>query len=374
MPLPPDARRYRANWQGELDSANVYRAMAEAERDPRLAEVYRRLAAVEESHLAFWEAKLRDAGARVPPRRPAWRSRTLAFLARRYGTSGLLPTLVSLERIDSTGYDRQPESARSKLPMQERSHARLLRAIQPGTGLSGGVLAQLEGRHRGSSGNALRAAVLGANDGLISNLNLVMGVAGAALSGRAVLVTGLAGLLAGAFSMALGEWLSVQSARELAERQLSTERTELAEVPDEEEEELALIYQAKGLPEPQARSLAHELIANKSTALDTLAREELGIDPHELGGSSWEAALTSFVLFSVGAIIPVVPFFFASGAEAIALSLALSAVALFVSGALSTLFTGRGVLRTGARQVAFGLAAAAVTFGLGKLLGVAVNP
>lgn len=219
----------------------------------------------------------------------------------------------------------------------------------------------------------LRAAVLGANDGLVSNLSLVMGVAGAALSGRGILVTGMAGLLAGAGSMALGEWLSVQSSRELYQRQIAIEKEELATSPEEEAEELALIYQAKGIPVDQARALAHRVIESPETALDTLAREELAIDPAELGGSAWEAAITSFLLFAVGAIIPVFPFLFATGGTAVMSSLGVSALALFGIGAAITLMTGRSVLFSGTRQVVVGIAAAALTYGIGKLIGVSVG-
>ncbi|HRC87593.1 MAG TPA: VIT1/CCC1 transporter family protein, partial [Thermoanaerobaculia bacterium] len=239
--------------------------------------------------------------------------------------------------------------------------------------LAGGVVAKLEGRHRAMGGNALRAAVLGANDGLVSNLSLVMGVAGAALDNHGILLTGLAGLLAGAISMALGEWLSVQSSRELYERQITIEKEELAADPEAEAQELALIYQSKGVPAAEAGALARRLIENRETALDTLAREELGIDPEELGGSAWEAALSSFVLFAVGAIVPVGPFFFATGQAAVALSLGLSGLGLFGIGAAITLMTGRGLWFSGLRQLGFGLAAAAVTYGIGWLMGVSLS-
>jgi len=214
--------------------------------------------------------------------------------------------------------------------------------------------------------------VLGANDGLVSNLSLVMGVAGADMSGRAILITGLAGLIAGAGSMALGEWLSVQSSRELCQRQIQIESEELRQAPEEESEELALIYQAKGLPEAQARALAARLIAQPATALDTLAREELGIDPDALGGSAWQAAATSFVLFAIGAVVPVAPFAFLSGTAAVTSAVIASGILLFVIGAGITLLTGRSVLHSGMRQVLFGLAAAALTFGVGRLIGVSL--
>jgi VIT1/CCC1 family predicted Fe2+/Mn2+ transporter len=233
------------------------------------------------------------------------------------------------------------------------------------------MLAQIEGRHRGG-GNALRAAVLGANDGLVSNLSLVMGVGGASAADQTILVTGLAGLLAGACSMAMGEWLSVTSSRELYQAQIATEAQELAASPEEEMTELALIYQAKGLSEAEAKSLATRLIADKSTALDTLAREELGIDPKELGGSAWTAAAASFGLFTVGAVFPVGPYIFLSGVSALAASLLASAVALLAIGAGTTLFTGRNAWFSAGRQLAIGFAAAGVTYGLGALLGTSL--
>lgn len=366
-----DIGRYKANWQDEIDSAALYRAVADAESNEQLAQVYRKLAATEEAHAAFWEAKLRDAGQPVPPRRIGWRTRILMALARRFGAAFILPTISNLERADSDSYTTQPEAVDTPMPAEERSHARLLRTISGG--MEGSAIAQIEGRHRASSGNALRAAVLGANDGLLSNFSLVMGVAGAQLNTTAILITGFAGLLAGAGSMAMGEWISVQSSRELYTRQIRVEEMELEEIPEEEEEELVLIYQAKGVPEKEARSMAHRLMSDRATALDTLSREELGIDPKELGGSAWEAAITSFILFAIGAIVPVAPFIFLSEFTAVIVSAILSASALFGIGAAITLLTGRSVLYSGTRQVLIGLAAAALTYGLGQLLGVAIG-
>jgi VIT1/CCC1 family predicted Fe2+/Mn2+ transporter len=367
-------QRYAANLQGELDSASLYKTLSQTEKNPQLAQVYARLAAVESAHAEFWKRQIESLGKRVPQLRPGFRTRALAWLARRFGPSFVLPTVNTLEQMDSGAYSAQPEAVAGGLPAAERSHARIIEALAAPspTAFSGATLARLEGRHHGLGGNALRAAVLGANDGLVSNLSLVTGVAGADMAPRAILVTGLAGLLAGACSMALGEWLSVNTARESAQRQIDTEASELEQVPEEEQEELALIYQAKGLPEDLAKTLAERLIANKKIALDTLVREELGIDPNELGGSAWTAASTSFMLFAIGAIFPVAPYFGLVGLAALAASLAASAVALFLIGAGTSLFTGRGVLFSGARQLVVGLAAAGVTFGVGRLIGVAV--
>ena len=370
-----DIDRYRANLKGEVDGAALYRVLAEAEETPELAEVYRRLAAVEERHAEVWRSKLREAGAPVPQLQPTLRVRFIGWLARRLGASTVVPMVMAGEAGDSALYHAQPEARAAGLARDERSHARVFRAIATSMphGLPGEAVARLEGRHRATGGNALRAAVLGVNDGLVSNLSLVMGVAGASLQQSTILLTGLAGLLSGAISMALGEWLSVQSSRELYQRQIAIEREELESAPEEEQEELTLIYQAKGIPPDRARDLAAGLIRDPRTALDTLAREELGIDPGSLGGSAWVAAGTSFGLFALGALIPVLPYLFIGGLPAATVSGVLAAVGLFASGALGSFFTGQPALKAGVRQVAFGLIAALVTFGLGKLVGTGLG-
>jgi VIT1/CCC1 family predicted Fe2+/Mn2+ transporter len=375
MTDPQAERRYRTNLQGEVDGAALYRALADAESDPQLKEIYGRLASVEEGHAAFWTKQLHRIGGRVARFGPGWRTRALAWLARRFGPQFVLPTIGRLEQRDVGQYDLQPEAVARGLPAAERSHQRIVQAIEERVrgGLSGPELAQLEGRHRGAGGNALRAAVLGANDGLVSNLSLVMGVAGAAAAEKTILLTGLAGLVAGACSMAMGEWLSVTSSRELYQSQIDIEASELEQAPEEEIEEIALIYQAKGLPKEQAQALARQMMAHKDTALDTLVREELGIDPTALGGSAWTAAAASFLLFSLGAIFPVAPFFLLAGMPAVAASLAASGVALAAIGAGTSLFTGRGVVFSALRQLIVGYAAAAITYAVGMLAGVAIG-
>jgi vacuolar iron transporter family protein len=374
MSDPSDTRRYLENWQDEVDSASEYRAMAASESDPRLAKVYGNLAAMEEGHIGFWEERLRRAGATVPPRRASWRSRVLAAVARRLGPDLVLATIAAKEAVDQNGYVKQPETAGTAMPGHERWHARVLSqlvATQP-RGLQGSFLGRLEGRHRSVGGNALRAAVLGANDGLCSNLSLVMGVAGAAIDSHGILVTGLAGLLAGAGSMALGEWVSVTSSRELAQREIRIEASELREDPESEGEELRLIYEAKGLSPSEAATMARRLLADRTTAIDALAREELGIDPKDLGGSAWEAAVASFALFALGAIVPILPFLVLRGTLAVASSAVVSALALFGLGAAITVFTGASAWRAGGRQLLLGLAAAGLTFGVGRLIGMAI--
>ncbi|MFS8530204.1 VIT1/CCC1 transporter family protein [Sphaerobacter thermophilus] len=369
-----DIERYRRNLQAEIEGVALYRTLSEVEPSPELATVYARLAETEERHAAYWRDKLREAGATGPEPGIGWRTRLLMWLGRRFGPALVLPTVIGNEQSDSHKYDTQPDARGAGLAADERSHARLFRMIGRVTpsGVPGSAIAQFEGRHRAAGGNALRAAVLGANDGLVSNVSLVMGVAGADLAPRSILVTGLAGLLAGSLSMAMGEWLSVQSARELYEHQIAVEREELEAFPDEEIEELTLIFRSRGMDEAAARALAQRMTGDPAVALDTLAREELGINPEELGGSAWEAAISSFLLFAIGAIIPVFPYFFTGGLTAVGISLALTAVALFLIGAGITVITGRNALYSGLRQVAIGSAAALITFAIGRLVGVSM--
>jgi VIT1/CCC1 family predicted Fe2+/Mn2+ transporter len=357
-------KQYLENLTDERNSAALYRTLAEIEKNPKIAEVYRRLAATEEAHAATWAEKLKAANVAVPPAKLGWRTRTLIWAAHRFGPSAVLPSMAAMEKRGDQSYLKQ--GAPAGMAQQERSHGLLLNTISQTA--HGG----LEGRHRSAGGNALRAAVLGANDGLVSNFSLVMGVAGAEVANSTIVLTGVAGLLAGAISMALGEWVSVQSSRELYQKQIRTEKEEIAANPAEEMEELSLIYQARGLEENAARQLAQKMMSSEESALEALSRDELGIDPEELGGSAWEAAITSFLLFAMGAIIPLFPFLFTSGGTAIVISAIFSAIGLFGIGAAITLFTGRSVLFSGTRQMLFGLAAAAVTFFIGRLIGVSV--
>jgi VIT1/CCC1 family predicted Fe2+/Mn2+ transporter len=368
-------RRYLTNWQNEVDSTAQYVALGAMESDTKIARIYRRLGSVEEKHVRFWEDQLLKVGAPVPLRKPSWRSQVLIWLAKKLGPHVILPTISQQESAGGDVYRDQSETKDTGMSSEEREHSRVLKEIGRVSprGASGTFLAKIEGRHKAVGGNALRAAVLGANDGLCSNLSLVMGVAGVAANSHNLLLTGLAGLFAGAGSMALGEWISVTSSRELAQREIQIEADELESDPAGEEEELKLIYESKGLSQAEASDLAHKMISDKDRALDTLTREELGIDPDDLGGSATEAAAFSFVLFAFGAIIPVSPFFFFTGTQALVVSVIFSALALYGFGAFITLFTGRSALISGSRQMALGLLAALLTFGLGRIIGVSLN-
>ncbi len=228
--------------------------------------------------------------------------------------------------------------------------------------------------NRARHGPALRAAVLGATDGLVSNLSLVMGIAGSGVAHGVVIIAGLAGLVAGALSMGLGEYLSVQSARELFARELAIEAHELETDPAAEVDELCAIYERKGIPTAQAHELAERIVhGDPAFALDTMAREELGFDPNQLGGSAWVAAGTSLGLFALGALVPVLPFLVIGGSPAVLVAAAISGIAIFALGAGITNLTGMNPIRSGIRQLAFGAVAAAITYGIGAAVGTLVR-
>ncbi|NJO13248.1 MAG: rubrerythrin family protein [Gammaproteobacteria bacterium] len=369
-----DIERFRANLIDELNGAALYTALAAAEPDANRRDIFLQLAEARIPSRAFWRDKLTAAGVTDVSFAPTLRTRVLSALARRFGPRFVLPTVAAAEFNDRGKYLSQPDAL--SISAEERGHAAVVEAIAGPKRRSsplGSEIGRAEPWHRNASGNNLRAAVLGANDGLVSNFCLVMGVAGAGTSARTILLTGAAGLVAGACSMALGEWLSVTNARELATMQLDKEREEIEQTPEAEEHELALILQAKGVAKVEAQKAAAQIMQDKDSALDTLAREELGIDPAELGGNPWSAAGTSFALFAAGALFPILPFIWSSGAAAIAGSAVVSAIVLAAIGMLTSLFNGRSASYSALRQVAFGSIAAAVTFGVGRLLGVSLS-
>lgn len=224
------------------------------------------------------------------------------------------------------------------------------------------------GRHRDVQGSAARAAVLGSGDGLLTNISLVLGVAGASTSGGAVRVAGVAGMLAGAFSMAAGELVSVKAHDELVQHEINVERTELADDPVGEQRELAAMYRARGVPASEADTVARILMATPEMALDTHVRLELGVDP-DSAGSSRQAAVVSFLSFSLGAILPLLPWFVTAGLTAVLASVIIGAVAAVVLGGAIGFFSGQGVWRTAGRQLLAAAIAASVTYGVGHLLG-----
>lgn len=334
-------------WHEEKQSAWLYRQVAQAEPDTRMRELFSSLAAAADAQAEIW-------GAQEVEFKPAARARLVGWLLRFIKPRTLRPVLVAMKLRGLYAYG-------TRAPAPTIGH------VMPLTVADVGV------SHRGLGGGNLRAAVFGVNDGLVSNACLIMGVAGANVSHHAVLTTGVAGLLAGALSMAAGEYVSMRSQREMYEYQIGLERAELAEYPDEEAEELALIYQARGLQLDRAREFARELMRNPQQALDVLSREELGLDPSNLG-SPWGAALFSFVAFAVGASVPLLPFLLLANSDSLLLwTCALTATSLFAVGMTLSLFTGRGALTGGLRMLLIGSSAGLMTYLIGKWLGASLS-
>jgi VIT1/CCC1 family predicted Fe2+/Mn2+ transporter len=364
--------RFRAVLDAERQSAALYRGLAAGTSGER-KQVFLELAAVEERHAAHWGEKLTTLGEPVPePGRPGLRTRLLSWLARRFSAEAVLPFVERAEHADAGLYDSDPD-ATPGMAADERSHARVLTRLRdesrPGASEDARGIVRRERWHRGNRSGTLRAAVFGVNDGLVSNTSLVMGFAGSGAAGRTILFAGLAGLLSGAFSMAVGEYISMRSQREAYEREISIEAEELRDDPEAEAEELALIYRAKGLNADEAERIAATIMKNHDTALDTMAREELGLDPEELG-SPWSAAVSSLISFALGAVVVVLPYFFGSGTAVLITAIALAGIALFTVGSALGMLNGRALLRSGARQLLIGGGAALVVYFIGLAIGI----
>lgn len=360
-------KKYIQAIQTEIDTSYLYTEVARMQSDKQLKDYYQRLAEIEGFHRDTMLKSLRAKEANFALPGPSLRAKVLAWIGNKFGERILLNTLMETEKAISKSEVIRKRKKGEKITGNESRHVDILQNINK---MSGANLGKIEGKHRSIGGNALRAAVLGANDGLVSNMSLVMGVAGAASEGNAVLIAGSAGLLAGAISMSLGEWISVKSSQELYEKQIELEIAEIELNPEEEQRELELLYISKGLEIEAAKDLAAKIMEDADHASAVLVKEELLIDPDELEGSPWEAAYASFFLFVIGAIIPLFPFFFSTGTKAILYSIIASTIGLFVIGGGITLITGKSWWYSGIRQVIFGLLAAGVTFGIGRLIGI----
>lgn len=373
---PEDIRRFQANLDDEINGIAIYEMLRDAEPDPKRKQIFTELAEVEVHHADVWRAKLREAGVEPREHGPGPRTRMIGFLARRFGVRSVLPIVRNMEAGAYVAYMGQGEAGQAIAP-DERAHRKTVSKLERGEVEPTEAITQRETWHRTGGGGTLRASVFGVSDGLVSNASLVMGFAGAQTQGDVALLAGVAGLLAGAFSMAVGEYVSMRAQRELFERQIELERQELEMSPDEEQREISLIYQAKGLAKEQAEAMAEQLMKDPEVALNTLVREELGLDPSELG-SPWGAAIGSFVAFALGAVVPVIPFIFAPASEEVragivGASAGMSGLALFGVGAALALFTGRSPFLSGGRQLALGAAAAALTFAIGSVIGVSTG-
>lgn len=382
--------QFRSLWASEQNSAALYRGLAARATGDRKM-IFLELAAVEDRHAQHWANKLGDIGESVPAKNHVGlRSRALSWLAQRSSVDVVLPYIERAEHSDAGLYDQHPY-ATHEMAVDERAHARVITRLRNSEQFqfSTDDTVQLsiqpaeppppdpdivgrESWHRSDRSGALRAAVFGVNDGLVSNSSLVMGFAGSGASSKTILFAGLAGLLAGAFSMAAGEYISMRSQRDAFEREIELEAAELNEDPEAEAEELALIYRAKGVPTQEANRLARTIMSDKQVALDTMTREELGLDPEELG-SPWSAAFSSLIAFAAGAAVVVLPFLFGSGTATLVVAVMLAALALFLVGAVLGVLNGRGALRSGFRQLVAGGVAGIIVFVVGHLIGAAVT-
>lgn len=384
-----DAKRYLEYLRSEREAGRMYRALAELTADdPRAALL--ELAEIEDRHAQHWAGKLQEAGIEVPEDDGSLDpvAARLIDRARKSSLQVILSDLEDAEREAQSVYDNEPD-ARPGMAEDEHLHAQVLESLRQSNGhgeastpallptsTQGRSLDELrlalnkaEPWHRTDKSGSLRAAVFGISDGLVSNTALVMGFAGSQIGGNTVMFAGIAGLLAGAFSMGAGEFVSVASQRDLFSREISLEAEELREKPLEEQRELELIYRAKGLDKETAKAAAAKIMSDPDIALDTLAREELGLDPGELG-SPIKVAASSFVSFAVGAVVPVFPYFFGNGTINFVLSIVLAAIALIAVGATVGHLSGAGTVKSALRQLIVGSAAAAVTFVIGRLIGV----
>jgi VIT1/CCC1 family predicted Fe2+/Mn2+ transporter len=356
----------------ERDGAALYEGLARHEKDPARAASFRELAEAERRHAEIWQRKLEKEGVALPPPLPSSRVRALVWLARRLGSAAVVPMVLENEAGDAEKYDQQGGEA-TAIAEEERAHRQVLTGMARGDGSARDLIAARERWHRGGGRvGSIRAAIFGMNDGLVSNVSLILGVAGAGVEPRAVVVTGFAGLLAGAFSMAAGEYTSVASQRDLLARQVAMEKREIEEAPEEEAAELALIFKQKGLSTEQASRTAAEILKHPESALDTLVREELGLDPDDLG-SPWSAAWSSFVMFAVGAIVPLAPYLALRGPWVPAVSAGFAGVVLAGVGGLVGFLSGTSVLRSAARMAGLAALAAGVTHLVGRLFGAAVT-
>jgi VIT1/CCC1 family predicted Fe2+/Mn2+ transporter len=338
------------SWKEEMRSAYLYKVVAACEAGTAREGLFKQLAVEAENQAEIWVDKMRAQGVQAPASyEPDLRSNIVAALTRRFGPRSMRTVLTAMKVRGMSLY-----------------------AVSDPRHFVPGAASGSEGRHAGLSGGGnLRAAVFGVNDGLVSNASLILGVSGAAADAPVIVLAGVAGLLAGAFSMAAGEYVSVRSQREMYEYQIGLEADELEQYPEEEAGELALIYEARGVERETARRMANDIIADPDRALDALAREELGINPDELG-SPWGASISSFLAFSGGALIPLLPFLVVGAADALPVSIALTGVALFSVGATLSLFIGRRALLGGLRMLAIGAGAGGLTFLIGRMLGVAL--
>ncbi|PKO92651.1 MAG: hypothetical protein CVU15_05935 [Betaproteobacteria bacterium HGW-Betaproteobacteria-1] len=342
---------YLAGWLEEKHSAYLYQVIASKEPQANRQSLFSQLGDEAVKQAGLWEEEARKTGLQMPTYRPSVRVRIVALLIRFFGPCRIKSILAATKIRGLSVYSCKRSPGSHPLPVN---------------------VEEVGASHQGvSNSGGLRAAVFGVNDGLVSVACLVLGVAGAATDQQIILLTGVAGLMAGAFSMAAGEYVSMRSQREMFEHQIHLEREELAQYPEEEAHELMLIYMARGMQAEEAKALAARMIADPELGLDTLTREELGLNPEELG-SPWVAAISSFLSFMVGGLIPLLPYIFGHGPNALLVTILLTGASLFSVGAVLSLFSGRSPWYGGMRMLLIGAAAGGLTYLIGALVGVSL--
>lgn len=371
----------------EYASQRIYQDLANREKNKSRQQVLLKLAKTESEHAQRWINRLQELGAEVPADRENLKERIWRWVLVQSGLENALKRIESNEEDDSSMYaemeklavsEEDKESIRSVL-QDEQTHRAVMnkfnsievvpQSANPQTRLD--AILHRESWHK-HGGGWIGQAIYGANDGLGSVFGIVTGVAGATAGGSAVLISGLAGMLASALSMGSGAYLATKTEREMQEAEIRRERQEILDHPEEEEEELALFYQLKGVPEDEAQTLARRLISQPETALRTLGQEELGIS-EESYPNPWLAAISATFSTAAGAFIPIIPFFFIKGMTAIYLSFTISTLAHFLIGASKTVVTGLSPWKSGAEMTVIGLGEALITYGLGLIFGPMIS-
>lgn len=360
-------------WKDEVEAAAVYERLAEAVGEAEKRKLLLEMRDTEARHAKRWEARIAELGGQLPAAPSAWKARWLGWLARLSGPERVFQRLEAVERSAVAGYGAGIDGSVSgkiaaEVQGDEKQHAAALRAL--GRGPSDGLAAIL-GREKwhASGGGSMREVIFGVNDGLVSTLSLVSAVAGAAVGRGVVLLAGVAGLLSGAISMAAGAYIATKSQREVHEAQVAQEREEVERDPAEEIEELYTLYRLKGYSEKDARRTVDRLSQNQELMLESLVRDELGLMP-ETFANPWLAGAQSGIAFVIGAFIPLIGYLSFGGWSAVVTSAGISVAALFVVGALKTLFTGLAWWRSGLEMVAIGVFATVATYGIGSLFHV----
>lgn len=365
----------RKNWKDEMEAALLYRQMAEEEQNDDRRQILQELALTEERHANVWSEELNKRGVKVERHNLTLRAKIYLWLMKRLSSSSMLQIFENVEKQAASGYSEASKATMdSTLKKQildaaltERGHSRILATMDGGPGNGAQDVLQVERWHRG--GSSIKEIIFGMNDGLLSTFSLVTGVAGATANNQMVLLSGIAGGVAGAISMTAGAYVATKAETEVLQKHLETEKLELSIMHDQEETELSLMYRLKGMSRDNAKDLAHALLKDQTTALEAMGIEELGVSSKELPNAR-KAGLASGLSFMIGAVVPVFPYLVLSSLGALVLSISLSLGCFFLMGVARALVTARSSWRSGLEMLFIGTAAAVITYMIGLLVGV----